>query len=292
MHISVRAPLLSAAFNMVRNWIMARPSTPGRLLDDLEQPPRLVARQRPARRDDHQIALLRGAALIVRQELGGAADELAVGRMPDKALDLDGDRLLHLVAHDAPGESARAARPGGLTGRRLRRRRRASGALARGGRGSRRFGRRRRSGPRRAGTRLPGRCLPGRGLALLCAHRSLPPVLAACLVRSTVFRRAILRRASAKWAALGCWPVARCIRSANCSLRSLTSSSVSSSTDRPRSFSRYCLIWLNFIQRTCRFTNAVDTDSLEPARRNASRAVGSATPPLSQTTLPGFTRAT
>src|SRR6516162_3489796 len=45
-------------------------------------------------------------------------------------------------------------------------------------------------------------------------------------------------------------------------------------------------------QRTCRFTNEVDTESFEPARRNASRAVGSSTPSISNSTLPGCTRAT
>src|SRR5262249_62301462 len=44
--------------------------------------------------------------------------------------------------------------------------------------------------------------------------------------------------------------------------------------------------------RTCRFTNVVDTDNLEPARRNASRAVVSSTPSISKSTLPGRTRAT
>src|SRR5690606_7444494 len=42
-------------------------------------------------------------------------------------------------------------------------------------------------------------------------------------------------------------------------------------------------------QRTCRFTKVVVTDSLAPARRNASRACASGTPSISNRTLPGCT---
>src|SRR5215470_16285623 len=45
-------------------------------------------------------------------------------------------------------------------------------------------------------------------------------------------------------------------------------------------------------QRTCRFTNEVDSDSFEPASRNASPAGRCATPSISNSTLPGCTRAT
>src|ERR1700733_10845446 len=148
MHIRVRAPLLSAAFSIVRIWIMiqtcfrtilvATRSAPGGLLHNLEQTPRLVPRHRPARGDDHYIALFGGAALVVRQQLGRAADLLAVSRMRAQPLDLDGDGLLHLVAHHAPGEGACA------------------------------FG--------------------------FCGHFLVPPALAPCFSRSTVLRRAILRR--------------------------------------------------------------------------------------------------
>src|SRR5262249_1930417 len=47
-----------------------------------------------------------------------------------------------------------------------------------------------------------------------------------------------------------------------------------------------------FHQPTCLFTNEVETESFEPARRNASRASTSLTPSISKSTLPGFTRAT
>ena len=59
----------------------------------------------------------------------------------------------------------------------------------------------------------------------------LPPALAACCCRSTVFTRAMLRRPCRTASGLGCWPVARCMRSENCSLRSFTSSSPSSAAD-------------------------------------------------------------
>src|SRR5690606_16547424 len=45
-------------------------------------------------------------------------------------------------------------------------------------------------------------------------------------------------------------------------------------------------------QRTCRFTKDVVTESFAPARRNASRAVASGTPSISNRTLPGCTFAT
>src|SRR5579871_213964 len=45
-------------------------------------------------------------------------------------------------------------------------------------------------------------------------------------------------------------------------------------------------------QRTCRFTKLVETESLAPARRKASRASASLTPSISNSTLPGLTLAT
>src|ERR1700687_68788 len=81
-------------------------SSRSRALDDREQAPGLVPRQRPARRDRHRVALARLILLIVRQQLGGAAYELAVGRMTHDALDRHGDGLVHLVAHDLSGQGA------------------------------------------------------------------------------------------------------------------------------------------------------------------------------------------
>ena len=104
MHIRVRAPLLSAALSMVRSWIMTCSLRRARALDDREQTPGLVARQRPARRDRHRVALACLVVLVVRQQLGSAPHVLAVGRMTHHALDGDRDGLVHLVAHDLAGQ--------------------------------------------------------------------------------------------------------------------------------------------------------------------------------------------
>src|SRR5579871_6131131 len=77
-------------------------------LDDLDETPGLAARHRPAGRDRHGVALTRFLVLIVREQLGGTADELAVARMTHQPLDLDGDRLLHLGADHAPREGTLA----------------------------------------------------------------------------------------------------------------------------------------------------------------------------------------
>src|SRR5262249_6800907 len=81
--------------------------TPSRLcraLDHCEQAPGLATRQRPARSDRDGVALLGLVVFVVRQQLGGATDELAVGRMTHHALDLDRDGLVHLVADDLARE--------------------------------------------------------------------------------------------------------------------------------------------------------------------------------------------
>src|SRR4029077_9614675 len=186
-----------------------------------------------------------------------------------------GDRLVHLVAHHAPGECARALR--------FRR-----PALLRPGflrLGFLRLGFLHLGFLHLGFLHLRFLHLGLRHLGLSWAHVCLPPRLAACVSRCTVFRRAMLRRTLPNWSGLGACPVARCIRRANCSLRSFTSSSASSAGDLPRSS-------LASIYRTCRFTNEVAPDSFEPASRNASRAVTSSTPSISNNTLPGCTRAT
>src|SRR5580704_3786398 len=199
MHIRVRAPLLSAAFSIVRNWIMilsclrARLALLGLLLDDLEQRPGLVPRHRATRGDDDEIAVLGRALVIVSEQLRRAADELAVRRMLHQTLDFHRNGLVHLGADDPPGERARALRF------------------------HLRF-----------------------HLSAFRAHVYLPPALAVCCLRSMVFTRAMLRRAMPNWSGLGCCPVARCMRSENCSLRSFSSSSASSAGDCLLSFSRYC----------------------------------------------------
>src|SRR5581483_2322547 len=109
MHIRVRAPLLSAALSIVWSWIMlASPSATGGLLDHLDQAPRLVSRHRPARRDGHEVADMGLTVLIVSEELGRTPHVLAVRGVLDQPRDLHGDRLLHLVAHHAPGQRAQA----------------------------------------------------------------------------------------------------------------------------------------------------------------------------------------
>src|SRR5579883_522108 len=160
--------------------MLASPSASGGLLEHLHQPPRLASRERPARGDGHEVADVGLAVLIVSEELGRAPHVLAVPGVLDQPLDLDGDRLLHLVAHHAAREGTRTL---GLGGRR-------------------------------------------RGVALIVAHFFSPPVLRAS--RRTVFTRAMLRRTLPNWSGFGAWPVARCSLRANCSLRSLKSSSLSS----------------------------------------------------------------
>src|SRR5665213_978358 len=183
--------------------------------------PGLVTRQRAARDDDDGVAFLGLALFVMRQQLGRAADELAVHAVADQPFDFDGDGLLHLGADHATREGALAS----------------------------------------------------------CFYRHF---FSPAFSRSTVFRRAMLLRALSNLSGLMACPVARCMRKENCSRRNLMSSSASSVADLARNS-------LASIYRTCRFTNVVDTESFEPARRNASRAVTSSTPSISKSTLPGCT---
>src|SRR6188768_3450070 len=110
MHMSSRAPELSAACNRVLSWIMALllPSSfRRRALDDAHQGPRLVPRKRSALGNRHGIARAALVLLVVRKQLRRAAHVLAVGRVLDQPLDLDGNRLVHLVADDGAGERLR-----------------------------------------------------------------------------------------------------------------------------------------------------------------------------------------
>src|SRR5688572_2384741 len=110
MHISSRAPELSAATRRVLSWIivlLSRCSFRRRAFDHAHQRPRLVPRQRPAFRDGDRIALAAFVLLVVRQQLGRAPDVFAVGRVLDQTLDLDRDGLVHLVADDGAGQRAR-----------------------------------------------------------------------------------------------------------------------------------------------------------------------------------------
>src|SRR5688572_8782512 len=108
MHISSRAPELSAACKRVLSWIIAlAPSFRRRALDHAHQRPRLAPRQRPALRDRDGVACAALVLLVVREQLGRAPHVLAVGRVLDQPLDRDGDGLVHLVADDRAGQRLR-----------------------------------------------------------------------------------------------------------------------------------------------------------------------------------------
>src|SRR5262245_8025190 len=130
MHISSRAPELSAACKRVLSWIMAwlLRSFRRRALDHAHQGPRPVTRQRAALRDRDGVALAALVLLVVREQLRRAAHVLAVSRVLDQPLDRNGDGLVHPVADDGAGQ--RLARlVGGVDGRR---RLRPGGLLRRG----------------------------------------------------------------------------------------------------------------------------------------------------------------
>src|ERR687885_673063 len=116
------APVLSATLRRDSCWIIWLL----RLLEDLDEAPALRGRERPRLADHHEVADAGGAGLVVRLHLRGAADDLAVEAVLHPVLDLDDDRLVHLVArHVAATHLAVAAvrgrRCGGGRGR-LRRR--------------------------------------------------------------------------------------------------------------------------------------------------------------------------
>src|SRR5699024_10667609 len=88
------------------------------LLDDLENPPVLGGAQRSRLHDPHEVAHAGLIGLVVRLDLAGAADDLAVQAVLDAVLDLDDDGLVHLVGHDvaAADLALLAHRRGGLFG--------------------------------------------------------------------------------------------------------------------------------------------------------------------------------
>src|SRR5512135_90354 len=112
MQAILRAPELSATSRMVPIWIMARPLR-SRLRHDLPQPPTLQLRQRPGLLDPHAVADLRGVLLVVRVEAARALDRARVLRVLHPPLDLDDDRLVHLV-RDHAAELDCPVLPGGL----------------------------------------------------------------------------------------------------------------------------------------------------------------------------------
>src|SRR5499426_1403535 len=79
-----------------------------RPLEQLRHAPVLRPGDRAALLDRHEIAFLALVRLVVRVVLLRARDDLAVERVRDPALDEDGHRLVHLVAHHPPRELAPA----------------------------------------------------------------------------------------------------------------------------------------------------------------------------------------
>src|SRR5262245_13043082 len=125
MHCTLLAPLLSATSRMDRIWIM------GLLLDrsrdELDDLPPLVLRDRAVLHDLDAVADLELVLLVVRLVSVAVAHVLLVDGVARATDDLDDDRLVHLVGHDA-AEQAPAERVGLVLvgGRRGRSRRRGS----------------------------------------------------------------------------------------------------------------------------------------------------------------------
>src|SRR6266545_5419448 len=70
------------------------------LLEDLDDPPALGRRQRPGLHQQHPVTDAARVLLVVRVQLVGAADDLAVQGVLDPVLDRDHHGLVHLVADD------------------------------------------------------------------------------------------------------------------------------------------------------------------------------------------------
>src|SRR5919107_4298578 len=85
------------------------------LLEDLDDAPALGGRQRTGLHDPDPVADAALVLLVVRLQLAGAAQDLAVQRVLDAVLDGDDHGLLHLVAdHQALTHLAGRAGPGVL----------------------------------------------------------------------------------------------------------------------------------------------------------------------------------
>src|SRR5437868_3905755 len=113
MHRISLAPVLSATRNRVSCWITAVSyvcrfsSDAGRawrnkpllgLFEDLHDPPPLGGGQRAGLHHQHPVAGAARVLLVVRLQLPGTAQDLAVQRVLDPVLDLDDHGLVHLVA--------------------------------------------------------------------------------------------------------------------------------------------------------------------------------------------------
>src|SRR5437899_4971896 len=99
-----RAPELSAILRIDSCCTTVPPSWSPllRALDDLDHPPPLGLRQRSRLADPHRVARL-DALLVVRRDLLGAHDLLAVEPVREAAHERHRDGLLHLVAHHYAG---------------------------------------------------------------------------------------------------------------------------------------------------------------------------------------------
>src|SRR3954447_15038902 len=91
-----RAPELSATLSLDSCWIIALP----RLLHHVDQAPALGLGQRPGLDHADHVALAGLVALVVRVQLGRAADDLLVGAVTAGDVDADGDRLVALARDD------------------------------------------------------------------------------------------------------------------------------------------------------------------------------------------------
>src|SRR5215203_426104 len=91
-----RAPELSATLSLDSCWIIALP----RLLHHVDQAPALGLGERPGLDHADDVAFARLVALVVRVQLGRAADDLLVGPVPAGGVDADGDRFVALAGDD------------------------------------------------------------------------------------------------------------------------------------------------------------------------------------------------
>src|SRR5215218_938833 len=93
-----RAPELSATLSLDSCWIIALP----RLLHHVDQAPALGLGERPGLDHADHVALAGLVALVVRVQLGRAADDLLVSAVAAGDVDANGDRLVALAGDDDP----------------------------------------------------------------------------------------------------------------------------------------------------------------------------------------------
>src|SRR5664279_645934 len=88
-------------------------------LDDLNHAPALGRRERTGLHDQHAVADADLVGRIVRLELAGTTNDLAVERVLDPVLDGDDHGLIHLVADHEPLAGLAVRRAGGCLCARL-----------------------------------------------------------------------------------------------------------------------------------------------------------------------------